>query len=64
MGLFEIMILDDELRELIMQSASTQILRAEAQKRGMRSLRQSGLLALYDGMTTLDEVARETMVDD
>ena len=64
MGLFEIMILDDDLRELIMQSASTQLLRAEAQKRGMRSLRQSGLLALYDGQTTVDEVARETMVDD
>lgn len=64
MGLFEIMVLDDELRELIMQSASTQVLRNEAQKRGMRSLRHSGLLALYDGMTTVDEVARETMIDD
>ncbi|MCG8508942.1 MAG: GspE/PulE family protein, partial [Rhodospirillales bacterium] len=64
MGLFEIMILDDDLRELIMQSASTQILRAEARKRGMRALRQAGLLSIFDGTTTIDEVARETMVEE
>ena len=64
MGLFEIMVLDDELRELIMQNASTQVLRAEARKRGMRSLRQTGLLAMYDGLTTLDELIRQTMVED
>jgi len=64
MGLFEIMTLDDEIRELIMQSASTQVLRAEARKRGMRTLRQAGLIALYDGLTTIDEVVKETMVED
>ncbi len=64
MALYEIMVLDDELRELIMQSASTQILRTEARKRGMRTLRQSGLMALYDGLTTIDEVVKETMVEE
>jgi len=64
MGLFEIMLLDDDLRELIMQSASSQVLRAEARKRGMRSLRQAGLLGIYDGITTIDEVARETLVEE
>lgn len=64
MGIYEIMVLDDEMRELIMQNSSTQVLRAEARKRGMRTLRQSGLLAMYDGQTTLDEVARETMTED
>ncbi|MCE9591892.1 MAG: Flp pilus assembly complex ATPase component TadA [Planctomycetes bacterium] len=63
-GLYEIMVLDDEMRELIMQSASTQVLRAEARKRGMRTLRQSGLLAIYDGLTTIDEVVRETLAED
>lgn len=63
-GLFEIMVLDDELREMIMQNASTQVLRAEAKKRGLRTLRQSGLLALYDGQTTIEEVVRGTLVDD
>ena len=64
MGLYEIMVLDDELRELIMTEASTQILRAEARKRGMRTLRESGLIALYDGMTTIDEVVKETLVEE
>jgi type IV pilus assembly protein PilB len=60
-GLFEIMVMDDELRELIMKHASTNVLRAEARKRGMRSLRESGLLTIYDGVTTIDEVVRETL---
>ncbi len=63
-GLYEIMVLDDDLRELIMHNASTQVLRAEALKRGMRTLRQSGLLAIYDGVTTIDEVVRETILED
>ena len=64
MGLFEIMVLDDELRELIIQNASTQLLRAEALKRGMRTLRQSGLMGIFDGLTTIDEVVRETLAED
>jgi len=47
-----------------MQNASTQVLRAEARKRGMRTLRQAGLIALYDGLTTVDEVVKETMIED
>ncbi|MCC7146647.1 MAG: Flp pilus assembly complex ATPase component TadA [Phycisphaeraceae bacterium] len=61
LGVYEIMVLDDDLREIIMQHGSTQLLRAEARKRGMRSLRQAGLLAIYDGQTTIDEVVRETL---
>jgi len=63
-GIYEIMMLDDDLRELIMHNASTQILRAEALKRGMRTLRHSGLLAIFDGVTTIDEVVRETIAED
>ena len=63
MGIFELMVLDDDLRTMIMQNASTQLLAAECRKRGMRTLRQSGLLALYDGLTSLDEIVRETIVD-
>ncbi len=61
MALFEIMIVNDEIRELIMQRASTDAVRALANKFGMRSLRQSGLFALYEGQTTIDEVVRETL---
>ncbi len=64
LGLFEIMVLDDELRELILQNASSQVLRAEARKRGMRTLRQSGLTAIFDGLTTIDEVVLETMMEE
>ena len=64
LALFEIMEFDDSLRELILSQASTAVLRIEAQKRGMRSLRESGLLSIYDGQTTIDEVVRETMHDE
>jgi type IV pilus assembly protein PilB len=63
-AVYEMMVLDDEMRELIMQNASTQVLRAEARKRGMRTLRESGLLAIFDGQTTIDEIVRETIVED
>ncbi len=63
-AIFEIMVLDDQLRELIMQEASTNVLRVECRKRGMRTLRESGLLAIYDGQTTIDEVVRETIIED
>jgi len=64
LGIYEIMTLDDPMRELIMRHASSNILRAEAIKRGMRPLRDSGLLAIYDGITTIEEVVRETIVDE
>ena len=54
----------DEMRDLIIQHASTQVLRHEAKKRGMRTLRQCGLLAIYDGVTTIEEVVRETIVEE
>ncbi len=64
MGIYEIMALDDTLRELIMRRGSTAVIRREAIKRGMRTLREAGLLAIYDGITSLDEVVRETIVEE
>ncbi len=64
MALFEIMRTDDELRELIMKEASTAVLRAAARRKGMRSLRESGLMAIYEGLTTIDEVVRETLAEE
>src|SRR3954470_12108819 len=63
-GIYEIMLLDDEMRDQIIQHASTQVLRSEAKKRGMRSLRQAGLLSIYDGITTIEEVVRETIMEE
>ena len=63
-GIFEIMMFNDEIRELVMKQASTGILRSAAQKNGMRLLRDNGLLAIYDGITTIDEIAKETMMEE
>jgi type IV pilus assembly protein PilB len=63
-AIFEIMRLDDQLREMIMKEASTTVLRAECRRRGMRTLRESGLLAIFEGQTTIDEVVRETIVEE
>ncbi len=63
-GIFEIMVLDDDLRELVMKHSSSNLLRQEARKRGMRTLRQSGLLTLYDGVTTIEEIVRETLIEE
>jgi len=64
MAIFEIMTLDDEIRELIMAQASTAVVRSECRKRGMRTLRENGLMGIYDGRTTIDEVVRETIVEE
>ncbi len=64
LGLFETMVMNDELRELIMNSASTNVLRNAARKRGMRTLREAGELAIYEGHTSLEEVVRETIVEE
>jgi len=62
-GIYEIMRLDDALRDLILKQASTNVVREEARKRGMRSLRDSGLLDVFDGMTTIEEVVKATAVE-
>ena len=64
MGIYEIMTLDDEMRDLIMQNASTGVLRKEALKRGMRTLRQAGQMGIFDGTTTIDEIVKETLQED
>ena len=62
-GLFEMMVFNDEIRELVMNRASTNVLRVAAQKAGMRQLRDNGLALIFDGITTVDEVAKETMME-
>lgn len=62
-GIFEIMVFNDEIRNLVMERASTNILRIASQKAGMRTLRDNGLAAIYDGITTIDEVVKETIIE-
>ncbi len=62
-GLFELMIMNDELRDMIMRSASTDELRTAAQGYGMVTLRDAGMIAIFAGDTTVDEVLRETIIE-
>jgi type IV pilus assembly protein PilB len=60
-GLYEVMEVTDELRELILVGASALELRRKAVDEGMITLRRSGLHKVMDGVTTIEEVARETV---
>jgi type IV pilus assembly protein PilB len=60
-GLYEVMEISEELRELILVGASGPELRRKAVDEGMITLRQSGLRKVKDGMTSLEEVVRETV---
>lgn len=62
-GLFELMIMNDDLRDLIMRNAPTDDVRRVAQSYGMTTLRDAGMNFAYQGVTTLDEVVRETILE-
>jgi type IV pilus assembly protein PilB len=62
-GLFELMVMNDELREMVMNNASIDELRNTARGYGMVTLRDAGEAFVYDGTTTAEEVIRETIVD-
>jgi type IV pilus assembly protein PilB len=63
-GLFELMLINDALRNVINEGGSTQKLRNAALASGMRPLRTAGLDKLFSGTTTIDEVIRETVLED
>jgi type IV pilus assembly protein PilB len=60
-GLYEVMEIGEEMRELILVGASGLELRRKAIDDGMITLRQSGLRKVKDGLTTIEEVVRETV---
>ncbi len=60
-GIYELMIISDAMKPLIMDKVQTSILRDQARKEGMVMLREDGLRKIYDGRTTIEEVVRETM---
>lgn len=62
-GLFEFMVMNDDLRDMILQGASTDELRDKAKEYGMITLRDYGMAFAYEGTTTVDEVVRETILD-
>jgi type IV pilus assembly protein PilB len=60
-GLYEVMAIGDELKELILVGASGMELRRKAVEEGMLTLRMSGLRKVKEGLTSLEEVVRETV---
>ncbi|HZR30441.1 MAG TPA: type IV-A pilus assembly ATPase PilB [Terriglobales bacterium] len=60
-GLYEVMEVDEEIKDLVLVGASSQELKKKAIERGMLTLRRSGLMKVMAGVTTLEEVARETV---
>lgn len=61
MAITEILDVDDRLREMILQGASTTALQAAAVEGGLVPLRDNGLQAVFDGQTSVEEVLRETI---
>jgi len=57
-GIFEIMLLDEEIKEMVVQSASVIQIRERAREKGMKILFEDGLEKALQGITTLDEVTR------
>lgn len=64
MGIFEMFHIDDEVRHMINEKASTVELRKRAREMGMRTLREDGIRKVLAGMTTPEEVIGVTMADE
>ncbi|MFI4874233.1 MAG: GspE/PulE family protein [Blastopirellula sp. JB062] len=62
-GLFELLIMNDDIRDMIMRNASTDEIREEARRVGMITLRDAGMNLAYDGLTSIEEVVRETVLE-
>lgn len=64
LAVFEVMELTEELKEFILSGASSLEIKRESIRQGMRTLRQSALRKLKEGVTTVEEVVRNTAADD
>lgn len=62
-GLFELMIMNDEMRDMVLGNATADELREKAEGYGMIPLRKYGINYVFQGITTADEVLRETIAD-
>jgi type IV pilus assembly protein PilB len=63
LGLYEVMTMKEEVKELVLARASASEIKKEAIRLGMKTLRQSGITKIKSGMTTIEEVLRSTMED-
>ncbi|MFO0751062.1 MAG: type II secretion system ATPase GspE [Myxococcota bacterium] len=63
MGIHELMLINDEIRSLIMQNTAANMIKRAAMKNGMKTLREDGALKVLAGQTSIDEVMRVTAED-
>ncbi|HEV3256414.1 MAG TPA: ATPase, T2SS/T4P/T4SS family [Gemmataceae bacterium] len=63
-GIFELILMNDQLRDMISHGVSTDQLRQACRQHGMTTLRENGLRAIFNGVTTIDEVVRETILEE
>lgn len=63
-GIYELLDVTDEIRDCVAAEQSADEIRDVARNQGMTTLRESGLKLIFDGVTTIDEVVRETVMED
>jgi type IV pilus assembly protein PilB len=63
-GIYELLDVSDDIRDMITNDSSVDDIRNFARTQGMTTLRESGLKLIFDGITTIDEVVRETVLED
>ncbi len=63
-GLYELLVMNDTLRDMIIAETSLDEFRSAARKFGMKSLREVGMEAIHTGLTSIEEVLRETVLDE
>ncbi len=64
MGIYELLVMNDTLREMVVSEASLDEFRNACRKFGMRTLRETGLGMIHSGSSSIEEILRETMLDD
>jgi type IV pilus assembly protein PilB len=63
MGIYELLVMNDTLREMVVAEASLDDFRTECRKFGMRTLRETGMGMIHNGFSSIEEILRETMLD-
>ena len=62
-GIYELLVVEDEIRSHVVAGEATGIIRNAAIKRGLKTLRDDGIRKALEGITSLDEVRRVTQED-
>jgi type IV pilus assembly protein PilB len=63
-GLFELVVMNDEIRDLVSAGGSTDQIYSLCRQQGMSTLREAGMQAIFNGTSTIEEVVRETVLDE